>query len=638
MKKILLCVGLTLMAVGMSAGVYTYDSGTGTYLYTGEPVKTFSVDFTQWATSDLPDKIYDADGATEAGNMAFVKWMINERSVQMTSGATAVKKNVAFNNGTTSDATPVKNNATTNKPRIYLPTTAAGVKSITAHMAIGTTSGRAVAVYYKDDKHASWTYVSGQTLNIQTAAKYDVAEAKLELNTVGKTSIYLQYASNDYFCILDLTMDIEPIEYTKNATTDRFDFGGTAIEDTLVIDFSKMNANKVAFNTTLGSTVHADTLLEFNHAGLYKWCYLASRKCGTGTTYGPLLCNYSNSDYNGVSTSNGASTLPATKRPTIYLPTVKHGIGKVIVEGWTNGSNNRALFTSYKKTDGSWVSLPSTASKQSFTLLGNQYTKDTIVINSRDVKDLCMSRNSTDYQFITKITVIPMPYVEITIDEAVDNSAILTQYDGQKVDKLIVKRNLVGGMYNTFCLPCTVKVADFKEAVGQDVCDLRYFNEAVMEDNNLMMNFTTSSTINAGVPYLIKLEDDVTTPIELTDVTIVNNARNIAKPNSTTPLAKFFATFSPKQLNASNNTLVLSTENTLYYVDQQTSMNGLRGTFSLYNEAAKQSVQCQVRYVPTISTNIEETIHQEGCNKYMKDGQLIIVRDGVEYNAQGARL
>ena len=142
MRKVFLFAAIAA-CVTANAGLWTAaDDG---YAYLGTPVDSFSVDFTTWTAESLPTSWLDADPAHEAAGMAFVKWTLTNRSVKY--DGVSQSKATCFNNGTTADATPVKNNATTNKPRVYLPTTSRGVKKVKATIACA--KARSLAVNYK---------------------------------------------------------------------------------------------------------------------------------------------------------------------------------------------------------------------------------------------------------------------------------------------------------------------------------------------------------------------------------------------------------------------------------------------------------------------------------------------------------
>ena len=205
MKKIIfLAIGLSA-ALSMRAGNYQESSDGKSYVYTGTPVESFSVDFKTWGTDSLPSTWGDTAKVTEAGNIGFVKWKIANRTLKHEGVSISGGVNCAFNNGTTDDTPGIKNNASTNKPRIYLPTTTRGVKAIKAVMSCN--NARTLMVNYKDDNHDTWTYTSENALT--AGAGYADTESVVTLNTTGQTSIYLEYASTDYFGVVSISLEME---------------------------------------------------------------------------------------------------------------------------------------------------------------------------------------------------------------------------------------------------------------------------------------------------------------------------------------------------------------------------------------------------------------------------------------------
>lgn len=660
MKKLFLFISCFFATMSVLAdAMYTYDESSKSYIYQGEPVSEFSVDFTTWETTALGAADWlDNTTAREAGNMAFVKFCISSRAVYPTTakGDKATLK-MAFNNGTTGDVPPVRNTktgdapVTTNFPRIYLPTTVRGVDSIEVELTANSTYVRSLQLNYKDDNNTDWKYAANQGLS--TVKRDDdgtaiVTRAVMALGTTGPTTIYLNYASNDYFYVKSIKLYVhkeELPEYAYNETTQRYDYIGEPLEETLEVDFTQLLTTKKAFNTVLGTNVHADTCLEFEHVGLYKWCHNLDNRSCEGTTYTDVLSNYGNSDVNGTKTANNASDLAAELKPTVYLPTVKNGISKIIVEGWTNDNTSGNLYIQAKDVlTNTWKSInkvDGSITKSVFALGNNTYTKDTLVINNRNIKDVLFYRQHTPYQFITKITIIPMEGLpEVVIDENEDNEAVLKEYKDQTVN-LTINRVLKAGSYNTFCLPCTLNVAAFKQAIDDEGCDVRYFNAATMENGGLNLTFTNVSNIGPGFACLVKPTKDIEEPIVLENVKIeYTTGRNIARP-AETPLVKFFSTFKPVTLQPNKNTLVLSADNTLYFVDEEVTMKSLRGHFSLYNDAARAAAnKMPMRAIfPNDAPTDIEPMYDADCQmhngKYLINGQFVIIREGKRYNVLG---
>ena len=195
MKKIVLFLGMLAMTTSLAFAQSNYAAESdGTYTYSGSPVDELSVDFTTWSTSDLPATLSDDMAAAESHNMAFVKWKITSRTCGEKGSVNALFNNNASDFG----GSPV-NGATTNPPRIYLPTTSGSVGNIKVFCGGGN---QWIKVFYKDADHTAWTQAS----SIQTATAY--ADYSLSLNSNGQTTIYLEYTGTGWIAIASLELEI----------------------------------------------------------------------------------------------------------------------------------------------------------------------------------------------------------------------------------------------------------------------------------------------------------------------------------------------------------------------------------------------------------------------------------------------
>lgn len=181
--------------------LYVYNSTTERYDYVGEPVSAINIDFSTWATSDLPATLSDDMVLTEKDGLGFIKWKIVSRSCGEKGTVKAL-----FNNNNSDFSSGPANNETTNPPRIYLPTTTRGVKNIKVFGGFSGSSGSvSVGVRYKDASHTAWTWGGSLVL------PYSYAEVSLEndLNTTGQTSIYLEYTTTPYPAITNLWVELK---------------------------------------------------------------------------------------------------------------------------------------------------------------------------------------------------------------------------------------------------------------------------------------------------------------------------------------------------------------------------------------------------------------------------------------------
>ncbi len=183
------------------ASVYNLvDAENHIYEYTGTAVNAINIDFSTWATSDLPATLSDDMELTEKDGLGFIKWKIASRSCGEKGTVNAL-----FNNNNSDFSSGPANTATTNPPRIYLPTTTRGVKNIKVFGGFSGSSGSvSVGVRYKDASHTAWTWGGGLVL------PYSYAEVSLvnDLNTTGQTSIYLEYITTPYPAITNLQVEL----------------------------------------------------------------------------------------------------------------------------------------------------------------------------------------------------------------------------------------------------------------------------------------------------------------------------------------------------------------------------------------------------------------------------------------------
>jgi hypothetical protein len=101
-----------------------------------------------------------------------------------------------------------------------------------------------------------------------------------------------------------------------------------------------------------------------------------------------------------------------------------------------------------------------------------------------------------------------------------------------------------------------------------------------------------------------------------------------------------YGTYCRTDLGTANTTLFLGENNTLYWPKASNStMKGLRAYFTV-NTPSLAGLRVRLIDKPAeVPTGVEQTITNDQSpitNKIIRDGQLLIIRDGKTYNAQGA--
>lgn len=249
----------------------------------------------------------------------------------------------------------------------------------------------------------------------------------------------------------------------------------------------------------------------------------------------------------------------------------------------------------------------------------------------------------------------------ITVSDRENNATLLNQYkkDGTGSEKgkninVHVIRTLTPCMSNTLTLPFDVSADELKAICGTDyqLWQLNTDNPGSInvEAQTFDVNMTSCTDIKAGVPYLI-------TPTQtVTDMHFYNRVIEAATNDECIAgtdgaLVQLCGLLDRTHLDAGKNYLFLYPNNTLTWPsDNDTgSMYSLRAYFKVNSPAQASAMQrltprMQVSATP-LSTSGATDLHSvphdanSKClihsSKLIKNGRLVIIREGKEYNAQG---
>lgn len=110
-----------------------------------------------------------------------------------------------------------------------------------------------------------------------------------------------------------------------------------------------------------------------------------------------------------------------------------------------------------------------------------------------------------------------------------DNTAVLTanksKNDAPKSVNVLMHRNLVGGTFNTICLPFKLATtAEIQSYFGESVVLKRLNRVEERTDGGFDLTFANATTMAAGQPFLIQPAEDITTPILFRDVQITKTS------------------------------------------------------------------------------------------------------------------
>lgn len=207
-----------------------------------------------------------------------------------------------------------------------------------------------------------------------------------------------------------------------------------------------------------------------------------------------------------------------------------------------------------------------------------------------------------------------------------------------------LNRKLQSGMYNTICLPFGIDLNNLSE-------DHPYKNATVVEfmgtetqnvggEDILKLKFSPVTSMQAGVPYLIKPTKDITEPVILSGVSTgieADIAGKSIKPDNSVVTFKGITDPTPIENDpkilflVANNRLATSTGGT---------MQGNRGYFVIDNpqNLPKRAEIAIVKGASSSDNNIHVDDYQPTVTKVLENGVIFIIRDGVRYNLMGARI
>lgn len=227
------------------------------------------------------------------------------------------------------------------------------------------------------------------------------------------------------------------------------------------------------------------------------------------------------------------------------------------------------------------------------------------------------------------------PYVApepIVIDENATINGNWASCSSDETIDLSIIRTFKGGMYNTICLPFELGSENSMKAAFGEGYELLKLDKATLNGNELDLIFETKKTLEYGVPYLIKPAQDVVNPSF-----VGRKIKTTTIPVYTRGVVDFIGSFVKYTIDESAQNLYLGLEDKLYFVEDDVTMKGMRAYFRINNSNNAPIRGARIVVDEQVATEISLVNEDPKTNsqKLFIDGQLVIIRDGVQYNAQG---
>lgn len=226
------------------------------------------------------------------------------------------------------------------------------------------------------------------------------------------------------------------------------------------------------------------------------------------------------------------------------------------------------------------------------------------------------------------------------VDEFVDNvdgiEAGLEALVGQTTNLTIGRQFYMDGYFNTLCLPISLDAAAIAAhywlGYGSEIFE---FESAAVNGGTLELYINQVTAIEAGKPYLIRWAEDPFDPtipgLYFEGVEIETSVGQVVGTG-----VQFVGSMGRTQLeNGNENYLFVGANNTLYWPNTNNKLKGFRAYFKVSGDVAPHGAPARmvIRKTPTGVEDVKSAAIS--AQKVLHDGKLIIVRDGVEYNAQG---
>ena len=236
-------------------------------------------------------------------------------------------------------------------------------------------------------------------------------------------------------------------------------------------------------------------------------------------------------------------------------------------------------------------------------------------------------------------------YIPITLDANTDDASWIEANDGETRDVEIVRPMTADTYFKTICFPFSMTAEQVAETFGS--CEILRLAEARMKsETEMYIRYAPVSTIEAGYPYLITLLGaESLSKLDFTGVTIYSSTLNnrVVVDAGDGKGLEMIGTFVNISCDDDDEFYLDATDNLLHsigaYCSEQSvaslTIPAFRCYFRLTGFSNPAGVCARVGRSPYVATGTEETQSSATPTKQIRDGQLLILRDGKYYTVTG---
>lgn len=305
---------------------------------------------------------------------------------------------------------------------------------------------------------------------------------------------------------------------------------------------------------------------------------------------------------------------------------------------------DQALEWNDTHTKATWRgALDLTGTKQ-FTVVKKNQVGETLHTYDRDFYAEAQTFDG-DYTYgeftldVTKMTG-SWDYVGLSFadDAESENSTVIATYADKQANVTLNRNILADGTWYTLCLPFDMSAEKVNEVFGAST--IAELTSAEDRGSLIHLNFDYVHAIEAGKAYLIKPGHDFVAGTVIPNVQIKNADPivSVAKDGEA-DLMHFQGTYNKTTLMGANIRFVAA-DNYLYSPNSAigTPMGAFRCYFTIPTGSPASAPGKRARIVmgEQTATGVQNVqSNQVSYTKMLRDGQLLIIREGCMYNAQG---
>ena len=213
--------------------------------------------------------------------------------------------------------------------------------------------------------------------------------------------------------------------------------------------------------------------------------------------------------------------------------------------------------------------------------------------------------------------------------------AFIAAYNGKTINA-VVERSFNSSQNHTLCLPFNLPTSWLGEESKAYQLNSIFANTTT----ELQLNASECNTIEAGKPYIIvPVKGGEYEHIIVSDVTVkeVAAGTNVATGDGYKATLKAVTT-TGGQTNGSTEYYVGANDGCLYNaVVDKLGLRAIIELTTIEGQALPANVRARIAQSDDTTTGFENITTTDKAVKVIENGQLIIIRDGVKYNAQGQR-